>query len=196
MPNKSKVAMDRFTETKAKEPPMETTEEAKKRHLKMAREQGTVLGRAFAEMANNVAQRGEEKAAGHYLVGYAIEKPEGMYEVQDGELKWQEPQEENVHIEISVRDGADRRFVPALDVELTVLDAEGQTVGTHRQPFIWHPWLYHYGRNWKLPRDGAYTFRVKIAMPGFPRHDKENGKRYTETVQVEFRDVPVKTKLA
>ncbi len=175
---------------------MEVTEEAKEKHLRLAEEQGSALGQALAEMANNVAQGGEEKAAGHYLVGYAIEKPEGMYHVQDGELEWQEPEGKNIHIEISVRDGADGRFVPALDVELTVLDANGDEVGTHRQPFLWHPWLYHYGRNWHLPGDGEYTFRINIGMPDFPRHDKKNGQRYTGPVQVEFRGVPIKTKPA
>lgn len=184
--------MDRPAET----PPMEVTEEAKQKHLRLAEDQGSALGRALTEMADNVAQGGEEKAAGHYVVGYAIEKPEGMYHVQDGELRWQEPEGKNIHIEISVRDGADGRFVPALDVELTVLDANGNEVGTHRQPFLWHPWLYHYGRNWHLPGDGEYTFRINIGMPDFPRHDKKNGQRYTGPVQVEFRGVPVKTKPA
>lgn len=145
----------RTSETPAEKPPMEVTEEAKKKHLDLARKQGEALKQALDEMTQNVAQRGEEKAAGHFLVGYAIEKPEGMYVVEDGELQWQEPEGKNIHIEISVRDGADGRFVPALDVELTVLDAEGQEVGTHRQPFLWHPWLYHYGRNWQLPGDGG-----------------------------------------
>lgn len=193
MSDRVRVPTNGPVQTRAERPPMEVTEEANKRQLRLAEEQGIALGRAFAEMAHHVAQRGEEKTAGHYLVGYAIEKPEGMYEVHDGKLVWHEPDEENIHIEISVRDGADGRFVPALDVELTVLDAGGNEVGTHRQPFIWHPWLYHYGRNWQLPGDGEYTFRITIGMPDFHRHDKENGKRYTEPVQVEFRRVLVKT---
>lgn len=190
----TKSSLERFTETAAEEPPMQVTEEAKKEHLELARAQGVAYGRALAEMAQSVAQLGAEKSAGHFIVGYAVEKPEGMYLLQDGELEWQEPETENIHIEISVRDGADGRFVPALDVELTVLDAGGNEVGSHRQPFLWHPWLYHYGRNWRLPGDGKYTFRIRIETPDFPRHDSKNGKRYAKPVQVEFRDVPIKTK--
>lgn len=197
MPDRmTQATTDRQAQTAEHKPPLQVSEEANERQLRLAEEQGAALERAFVEMAHNVAQRGDEKTAGHFLVGYAIEKPEGMYEVRNGKLEWQEPEEENIHIEISVRDGADGRFVPALDVELTVLDADGNEVGTHHQPFVWHPWLYHYGRNWQLPDDGEYTFRIKIGMPDFPRHDKENGKRYTEPVQVEFRGVLVKTKPA
>lgn len=185
-----------MTDMTAEKPPMQVTEEATEEQLQLAREQGNAMGRALNEMANNVAQHGGEKLAGDYLVGYAIEKPEGMYEVQGGELVWREPGDNNIHIEISVRDGADGRFVPALDVELTVLDADGDAVGTHRQPFLWHPWLYHYGRNWQLPGDGEYTFKIHIGIPDFPRHDEKNGRRYTEPVEVEFRDVPIKTKPA
>lgn len=197
MSNPMSIAVEQLTETAAEEPPMEVSDEAKAHHLQLARDQGATMGQALAEMAQNVAQRGAEKAAGHFIVGYAIEAPEGMYVPRlDGELVWQEPDRENIHIEISVRDAGDGRFVPALNVELTVLDSEGQEVGTHRQPFLWHPWLYHYGRNWRLPGDGQYTFRVRIEMPDFPRHDKKNGKRYTQPVQVEFRDIPIDVKPA
>ena len=29
------------------------------------------------------------------MVGYAVEKAEGMYMLRDGELQWHEPEEEN-----------------------------------------------------------------------------------------------------
>ncbi len=77
--------------------------------------------------------------------------------------------------------------------DLTVVGPDGQEVGTERMPQLWHPWLYHYGRNWTVPGDGTYTLRVRIDPPTFPRHDKENGKRYAEAVEVEFTGVEVKT---
>lgn len=173
-------------------PPMEVTEEARAEHLDMARAQGQAMGQALREMTQNVADAGEEVAMGHYLVGYAVEKPEGMWVPNDGELEWHGP-EGNVHIEISVRDGADGRFIPGLDVNLIVLDADGNEVGSQRQPFIWHPWLYHYGRNWELPGSGTYILRVQIGMPTFHRHDRKNGRRYLEPVEVEFMDVQIET---
>lgn len=192
MANQKVAETSRPKISRAQTPPMEASEEAKKKHLDLAKKQGQALERALSEMTGQVAQRGAEKAAGHFLVGYAIEKPEGMYMPHDGELKWHEPEDENLHIEVSVRDAGDGRFVPALDVTATVLDEKGVEVGTHVQHFLWHPWLYHYGRNWQLPGDGKYTFRIKIEMPQFPRHDKKNGRRYTGAVLAEFRDVPVK----
>lgn len=181
-------------ETAAEQPPMQVTEEAKQKHLELAKKQGQALKAALDEMSNRVAQRGEEKRAGHYWVGYAIEKPEGMYQLNEGQLQWHEPDDENIHIEISVRDGGDGRFIPALDVQLTVLDGDGNEVGTNPQPYLWHPWLYHYGRNWKLPGDGQYSLKIHIATPKFPRHDKENGKRFTEPVEVIFEEVDIQVK--
>jgi len=35
---------------------------------------------------------------------------------------------------------------------------------------------------------------VNIAKPIFSRHDKVNGRRYTQPVVAEFRDLEVKTK--
>lgn len=192
MSRQALAEMEHIETTAAEKPPMERSDEANEKQHQLARNQGKALEMSLREMSEKVAQRGEEQAFGHFLVGYAFERPEGMYTPENGDLKWHEPEDENVHIEISVRDGADGRFVPALNVTLTVLDADGDEVGTHNQPFLWHPWLYHYGRNWELPGDGQYSFRVQIDMPDFPRHDKKNGKRYTGPVVAEFRDIPVK----
>lgn len=179
--------------TTAQKPPMKKSDEAKPKHLDMARNQGDAYVKALKEMANNEADDGGMKSAGDYIVAYAVEKAEGMYQMKDGELSWQEPGEKNVHIEVSVRDGADERFIPGLTVRATVIDPDGNEVGTHEQPYLWHPWLYHYGRNWKVPGDGTYKLRVEIEAPQFGRHDKKNGKRYAQDVTVEFDSVKIKT---
>ena len=179
--------------THHEKPPMEVTEAAKPGELEMARAQGDAYTRALKHMMNEKAQGGEEKRAGDFIVAYAVEKAEGTYQLQDGELKWEEPQDENCHIEVSVRDAADHRFIPALVVHVRVTDSQGQEIGRHRQPLLWHPWLYHYGRNWHVPGDGRYTLEVSVKAPDFGRHDKENGRRYTDDVAVTFVDVQIKT---
>lgn len=171
-------------------PPQVPSDEAKAEQLRLAEEQGDAYGRALGLMTHKVAHGGQTRA-GEYLVGWAVEEAEGMYVPQGGKLVWQEPQEENAHVEISVRDGADGRFLPGLTVHATLLDPDGNEVGTHLQPFLWHPWIFHYGRNWRVPCDGKYTLRVRIDMPNFPRHDKRNGCRYTEPVEVEFTGVQI-----
>ena len=174
-------------------PPMRSSEEATQEQLKLAKAQGEAMQQALEHMIQKEADDGAEKRAGDYLVGYAVEEAEGMYHLHAGELQWHEPEEENVHVEVSVRDGADGRFVPGLTVYATLIDRAGRKVGTHQQPFLWHPWLYHYGRNWRVPGDGEYTLQVHIEPPTFHRHDKINGKRYVEPVEVEFTGVKIKT---
>ncbi len=174
-------------------PPMKKSDEAKPEQLDMARAQGETYLKALTHMAKEEADDGGEKKAGNYVVAYAVESAEGMYMLEDGELTWQEPEQENCHIEISVRDGADNRFIPGLKVTVTVEDKDGKKIGKNKQDFIWHPWLYHYGRNWKVPGDGKYTLRVHIEAPKFMRHDKKNGKRYAEDVEVTFEGVHIKT---
>ena len=176
-------------------PPMQTSDEANQRQLRMAKKQGEALQRALEHMAQEVADDGGEQPAGDYLIGYAVEQAEGMYHLRNGKLQWEAPtDEENVHVEVSVRDRADGRFIPALEVYATLLAEDtAREVGTNRQPFVWHPWLYHYGRNWQVPKDGEYTMRVRIEVPDFPRHDKENGRRFAEPVEVEFTGVKVTT---
>ena len=179
--------------TEFQKPPMEESGEAKPQELEMAREQGKTYVTALKHMANEVAYSGGEKKVGNYVVAYAVENAEGMYHLQNGELVWKAPQKENCHIEISVRDGADDRFIPGLKVTVTVLDANGKEIGRNQQEFLWHPWLYHYGRNWEVPGNGKYSIKAEIEAPDFMRHDKKNGLRFEDDVQVVFENVNIKT---
>ena len=178
--------------TRTKEPPMIPSDEATRQQLNLARQQGEVFGKALEHMITEVADLGKEMRAGHYLVGYAIEKAEGMYQPdENGELIWHEPEDENMHLEVSVRDAADGRFIPELTVHARLIDSEGVDAGYHQQPFIWHPWVYHYGRNWQIEKSGDYTLEIHIEAPTFHRHDKENGRRYADDVEVTFSAVKI-----
>lgn len=175
-------------------PSRQPSDEADAKQLKMARQEGDAYHQSLLYMAHDVADAGGEQQAGDYIVAFAQERAEGMYMLRgEGELEWVEPQEENCHLEISVSDAADRRFIPALDIEASLIAGNGDVTGPFPVPFLWHPGLYHYGRNIKLPGDGRYTLRIRIAPPSFMRHDKENGRLYASTVEVEFRDVQLKT---
>lgn len=107
---------DASTRTKkARLPPTQPSDEATQEQLKLAKKEGDAYGESLKMMTEQVA-RGEERPAGDYLVGYAVEEAEGMYHLINGELQWEEPQDENAHIEVAVRDGADGRFIPQLTI--------------------------------------------------------------------------------
>ena len=169
------------------------SDEADERQLKFAREEGAAYQRSLAYMIDEVANTGTKKRVGDYVVGVAQERAEGMYQLSDaGELVWSEPTEENCHIEVSVSDAADQRFIPSLEIEATLVSEGGETIGPFRVPFLWHPGLYHYGRNIKVPEDGRYTIEIAIAPAKFARHDKINGRRFGKPVNVEFPDIEIK----
>lgn len=164
---------------------MKASEESTRDQLVLARKQGEAYAQALEAM--NQESGADIKRAGEYEIGIVVENAEGMYHLEgEGNLVWKEPTSENAHIEVAVRDLADGRFVPGLNVTVTVTDSNGGTVGRHQQPFIWHPWLYHYGLNWQVPGEGNYKIHVRIDAPVFMRHDHENGKRYANAVEVEF----------
>ena len=175
-------------------PPMDpSTSEATQKQLDLARAQGDAYGSALEFMTGTVAHDGGQTEAGHYLIGYAIEEAEGMYEWADGRLEWKEPGADNVHVEVAVRDRADGRFIPGVTVYATLISADGTEIGTHEQPLLWHPMIYHYGRNWKVPVGGRYSLRVRVEPPTFMRHDEINGLRFTMAEEVTFTDVSVET---
>ncbi len=173
-------------------PPMDpSSDEASEEQLRLAREQGDAYGRALEHMTGTVAHDGGEQRAGDYLVGYAVEEAEGMYEWTQEGLRWKAPTDENLHVEIAVRDAADGRFIPAVRVTATLISPDGEDLGTFEHPLLWHPMIYHYGRNWTVPADGEYTLRVHVEPPRFMRHDDINGLRFQEPVDVEFTGVKV-----
>ncbi|WP_336923480.1 iron transporter [Aquipuribacter sp. SD81] len=174
--------------TPAERPPMRESNEAEPDQLDVARTQGDAYGEALEAMA---AEDGAVTArAGNYVVAFVNEQAEGMYAPADGGgLEWREaPEEANAHLEVAVADGADGRFVPGLDVTVTVLDGDRELF-THPAPFLWHPFLHHYGFNARIPSAGPFTVRVRIEPPAWMRHDPVNGRRYADPVEVTFADV-------
>jgi hypothetical protein len=166
------------------EPPMASTNEADEDQLAIARAQGDAYGRAM--QAVDEESGAAVRRAGDYLVAFVQEDAEGMYGFEEGELTWHEPPgEANAHVEIAVADGADGRFVPGLDIALSVLDDDGEVLRTVL-PFLWHPFLHHYGANVRLPAGGPFTVRAEIEPPRYMQHDPVNGKRYAERVEVVF----------
>ena len=174
--------------------PGQPSDEADTKQLRLARTQGDAYGEALEEMTTHEADTGGTAIVGDYEIGFAAEEAEGMYEFEDGQLVWHNPAtDENVHIEIAVRDRRDGRFIPYLDIDVTLTTADGAALGTHRQPFMWHSWLYHYGRNWTIPGNGTYNIHVKIAAPTFMRHDHGNGARYAQPVEHTFENIELET---
>jgi len=167
---------------------LQSSDEINDEQIGLAKKQGEALQEALRHMTQKEAH-GQQKSAGDYIIAWASEKAEGMYMLQDSHLTWQEPQAENTHLEVVVCNAADGRFVPGLTVHATLIDQQGNVIGKHQQHFLWHPWLYHYGRNWQVPHEGPYTLRVRVEVPDFPRHDKTNGKRFDRPVEVEFPNI-------
>lgn len=166
---------------------MRPSEAGDARGLELGREQGEAFGRALRHIENE-ADTGQEIEGRDYLIGLAAEKAESMCVPDNGGLQWQEPQDENVHIEISVRDRADGRLI-----RISILQEDGTEIGTHPHPFLWHPYLYHYGRNWRIPHAGRYQLRLHFEAPDFARRDRANGSRIAQGVDVSFHDVILQT---
>ncbi len=178
----------------SRKPPEKPSDEADRHQIAMAKKEGAAYHASLKYMAEEVADSGGHKRAGDYIVAYAQERAEGMYMLKgEGKLEWDEPKDENCHLEISVSDAGDQRFIPYLEISATLTPESGKAVGPFTVPFVWHPGLYHYGKNIKVPGDGAYRLDIVIKAPTFMRHDEVNGKRYAETVEVTFEKVQIKT---
>ena len=171
---------------------LDPSNESSRTEIAIAKAEGVAYGSALKYLTTAEASDSGEREVGDYIVAYSIEDAEGLYEMRDGVLQWTEPLQENCHIEIAVRNASDGRFLPSLSITATVLDDKGAELQSFKVPFLWHPWVYHYGANRAIPQSGKYKLRIHIDVPTFSRHDRINGRRFEQPVDVEF-DINIKT---
>lgn len=138
--------------------------------LSFALAQGAAYRRSLATMSDGVAVDGASQRVGDYVVAYAVEFAEGYWYLANGSLKYaqrvEESAETNAHVEVSVMDAETGRFLPGLAVTAT-LYKDGERVGSEREPFMWHPWVYHYGMNWRVRGAGRYALEVAFERPPY-----------------------------
>lgn len=170
--------------------PQTPSDEATAAQLRIADRQGRAYQDAASERIAN-AQSGGEKVVGDYIVGYVVNRASGYYVWRGNNLVWYGPGNNNTHIEVFVKDAA-QRFLPYMNVRVMVMDSRGRRMGTQNAEFIWHPWFYHYASNWRIPSAGNYTIRIMADPPRFNRHDRVNGARYTRPINTEFTNVRIR----
>ncbi|PSK64069.1 hypothetical protein B0E53_03974 [Micromonospora sp. MH33] len=130
-------------------PPMRPSNEATAQQLQVARAQGDAYGRAIRAMAEE--DGANTACSGDFLIAFVNEEAEGIYALDGDHLVWREAAEDaNVHLQVAVADAGDGRFVPGLSVSLQ-LSQSGRRVLDTELPFLWHPFLHHYGANARVP---------------------------------------------
>lgn len=197
---------DRFTNlTSAIIPVSIAGDLAKNKPLSEAMEQQQEIaelpGDAYAHTLKDMfkqATDGKDVTAGDYFVAYAVEYAEGWWLYKGDKFRYAAENDvsgkTNSHVEVAVCDAKTKRFMHELDVTATVSDAQGNKVGSMNEPFMWHPWLYHYGENWRMPSAGKhYKLHVHFEPPAYRRYGKTYGKQFTQPGDIDFKDVVIKT---
>ena len=159
----------------------------------VARKQGEAFDAALEIMSQDV----DTCLSVHkddYIITIACEEAEGSYVPADEKsLTWNAPGKPlNKHIEIVVQDADDHRFLPELSIRCTMRDTNGDGIAEFELPFMWHPFMFHYGSDVELPGEGDYRFSLTIGQPEFGRHDELNGARYKTAVQVDLGPLHLK----
>jgi len=174
--------------------PGKPSKEADRKQLRVAQGEGDAVKRSLAAMRHETG-RGKSIRVRDMLISCSEEHAEGLYIWEGDQLVWHNPSEnENAHLEIVVEDAHDGRFIPYLDVTASIFKAaQDEPLLTVTLPFLWHPWLYHYGANLAMPGDGNYDLLIQVSNLKVNRHDKENGNRYTQPAEVRFENIPFTT---
>ena len=143
------------------------------------------------------ANDGRDTVTGDYFIAYALEYSEGYWYSKDSKLVYKSDNEmssdHNAHLEIVARDLKTGRFMHGLNVTATLFDLNKKKIDTKMEMFMWHPWLYHYGENWRVPKAGSYYVHIHIDAPADRRYGKNFGKQFTMPADIDFPNIKIKT---
>jgi hypothetical protein len=135
---------------------------------------------------------GAEKPSGDYFVGYALDYSGRAVPIGGSKLRVRNLIEltgkDNVRLELLARDSRTGRLIPGLNVQASLVAADGKLYGPGEMPLLWNSWLNHYGRDTRIPRRGEYKLRVHFDPPGFRRWGQQ-GDRFAAAADVEFENV-------
>lgn len=150
---------------------------------------------AQAMMQQSVRDNGGMNTFGDYQVAYMLDPPKGWYETRDGRLTWIPPGAgDTQHIEVVVMDALTGQPIPIQPLMLEVVDPQGDVMQSKELVYYWHPMAGHYGANYSIPTAGSYTLRVRAPVPGFRRHDRNLGDRFTTPLDATFTNVSISPK--
>lgn len=174
-----------------------TFSQAMEQQTSLSMLQGQAYSHTLKDMYKQ-ANFGKDTTLGDYFIALAVEYAEGWWAFDGDKFRYKVENEEsgktNAHIEVAVCDAKTKRFLHDLDVTATLYDDAGNIVGTMDEPFMWHPWLYHYGQNWRVPHAGKnYRVHVHFQPPSYRRYGKEYGNTFTLPADIDFYQVTIKT---
>ena len=160
--------------------------------MELAASEGSALDLPLAGMLRDPDASGSQIRSGDYKVSVVVQRARGDWEDRDGKLMFISPDSDIgpiAHMDVLVRDAASGRLVPGLSVRATILDSRKRAIDTYSMPFMWHPWMSHYGLNVPVPGNGRYTVRVRAEAPGFRRYGSSALKKFNKAIDAEVRGV-------
>lgn len=152
----------------------------------LAREQGDAYGDALQHATRLAAGDSGECRTGDYWITYLVDAPRRIYTWADGRPLWHEPEGADLYVGIAVRDATDGRFVPAMNVGVTLIDGAGRVVGAGEHSLLWDPLAHQYGRNWHVEGEGPHSMRVRVEPPTSAQAGADEAMR---PIEVQFSDL-------
>jgi uncharacterized protein involved in high-affinity Fe2+ transport len=172
-------------------------EDNKAEWLPLAKAQGKAVKLALENMMYSTAIDGSAVQKGDYLLAYAIEYAKGDWNFRNGILEYEsrigKSTEMNSYVEVAVMDALTGRFLPGLEITSSLF-LENDPISTSHPDFKWHPWIYHYGKNIRVPRNSKeYTLKIQATPPTYRRYGNNFGKIMDTAVEFSFQNVDIKT---
>lgn len=160
--------------------------------IELARQEGIAVERSLTGILREANVSGSQRRSGDYNVAVVVQNPRGSWEQRNGKLIYARPDSDIgpiSHIEVSIRDATTGRLLPGLNVHASIVDSRKRAINTYPMPFMWHPWMNHYGLDVAVPGKETYTIRVRADAPSFRRYGGTALRKFNRAIDVEMRGV-------
>ncbi len=160
--------------------------------INLARLEGDAVDRPLVAMLRGADANGAQVRSGDYIVAVLLQPARGYWTTRRGKLDYNSANSSVgpvAHLDVSIRDAVTGRFLSGLTVRATILNSRKKEIDTYAMPFMWHPWMSHYGLNVPSPGLGRYTIRVRAEAPTFRRYGSTALRKFNKPIDVEIRGV-------
>jgi len=135
---------------------------------------------------------GVEKPNGDYFISYALDSAALVAPVPGAVIHVRNMinrgGRSSLRVVLLARDSRTGRFIPGLKPQANLIAADGKSYGPGELFLAWHPWLNHYGRTARIPREGLYKLHVHFDAPGFHRWGRQSD-RFAAPADIEFENL-------
>jgi|WetSurMetagenome_2_1015567.scaffolds.fasta_scaffold777049_1 hypothetical protein len=122
---------------------------------------------------------------GNFLICYEVGNAEGTYQLEHNQLVWREPENQNIHIDVTVQNRGEK-FIDYLNIYAVLIGPDEKVISGKPLPYAWHPWKNHYGENFSITTPGIYELQLHFENPEYQNLNLSDPELFPAVLDISY----------